>query len=116
MATKLARSFILLLLTSSAVTAAPKIAQSLIVDFPVNGRVVVQAREQIAKFPQMLFTSEQTHKTLLLSSIEDSDKFLIPAADDAPEFWPSLRFRVIQSPGFKSPIIMSVGLFTGGSD
>jgi len=88
----------------------------LIVDFPVNGRVVVQAREQIGKFPQMLFTSEQTHKTLLLSSIEDSDKFLIPAADDAPEFWPSLRFRVIQSPGFKSPIIMSVGLFTGGSD
>ena len=116
MATKLARSFLLLLLASSAVTAAPKIAQSLVVDFPVNGRVVVEAREQVSKFPQMLFTSARTQKTLLLSSIEDPDKFLIPAAEDAPEFWPSLRFRVIQSPGFKSPIIMSVGVFTGGSD
>lgn len=116
MFSKLARSFILLLITSSGVTAAPTIAQSSIVDFPVNGRVVVQAREQIGKFPQMLFTSERTHKTVLLSSIEDPDKFLLPAAEDAPEFWPSLRFRVIHSAGFKSPIVMSVGLFTGGSD
>jgi hypothetical protein len=116
MVSKLASSFILLLITSSAVTAAPKIAQSLIVDFPVNGRVVVQTREEVGKFPEMLFTSERTHKTLLLSSIEDEEKFLLPAAEDAPEFRPSLRFRVIHSPGFKSPIIMSVGLFTGGSD
>ncbi len=95
---------------------APTIAQSAIVKFPVNGRVTVQAREQSGKFPQMLFISGKANKPLLVSSIEDRDKWLIPDAGDPIESWPSLRFRVIHSPGFTSPVIMSVGLFTGGSD
>src|SRR5262249_17445028 len=102
-------------LTTPAI-GAPTIAQSAIVEFPVNGKVTVQAREQIGRFPQMLFISGKSNKALLVSSIEDRDKWLIPAAGAPTESWPSLRFRVIHSPGFASPVIMSVGLFTGGSD
>src|SRR5215510_12450279 len=116
MLTKLGLALALVIMSGTGAAAAPTVAQSLTVDFPVNGRVIVQAREEVGKFPQMLFISERTHKILLVSSIQDRDKFLIPAEGDGPELRPSLRFRVIQSPGFRTPIIMSVGVFTGGSD
>lgn len=88
----------------------------MVVNFPANGRVIVEAREEAGKFPQMLFTSERTHQQLLLSSIKDKDKWLIPQEDDSEAARPGLRFRVIDSRGFASPVIMSVGLFFGGSD
>lgn len=59
----------------------PNIVQSLIVNFPVNGRVIVQSVEEVGKFPQMVFISEKTGKVLLRSSIEDDDKWLIPEKD-----------------------------------
>lgn len=105
-----------LLLLSSGVSAAPNIVQSLVVNFPVNGRVIVQAREEVGRFPQMLFISEKAGKVLLQSSIEVEDSWLIPEAGDTAEAQTGLRFRVIHSLGFPSPIIMSVGIFRGGSD
>jgi len=104
------------MLASTGARAAPTIAQSLVVNFPVNGRVIVQAREEVGKFPQMLFISEKTRRPLLLSSIEDKEKWLIPEEGDTTAAQPSLRFRVIRSRGFGSPLVMSVGLFNGGSD
>ena len=103
-------------LATASVTATPSITQSETVDFPANGRVTIQAREEIGNFPRMVFISGRTHKPLLVSSIADHDKLLMPNAEDSVEFRPSLRFRVIHSPGFTSPVIMSVGLYTGGSD
>jgi hypothetical protein len=113
---QLARAFAFLTFAATSAVAAPTIVQSEIVDFPVNGRVTVQAREEIGKFPRMVFISAKTNKPLLVSSIQDRDKWLIPNAEDSVEFRPSLRFRVIHSAGFTTPLIMSVGLFTGGSD
>lgn len=94
---------------------APNIVQSLVVDFPVNGRVIVQAIEEVGKFPQMVFISEKTGKVLHRSSIEDEDKWLIPEKDNIGS-QPDLRFRVVRSSDFKSLMIMSVGLYHGGSD
>src|SRR2546423_15698848 len=116
MISKLGRILVFLMLASTGVRAAPTIVQSLLVNFPVNGRVIVQAREEVGKFPQMLFISEKTRQALLLSSIEDREKWLIPEAGDTAEAQPGLRFRVIHSRGFGSPLVMSVGLFNGGSD
>lgn len=96
-------------------SVSPKIVQSLVVNFPVSGRVMVQSIEEVGKFPRMLFISQKTGKVLLDNSIEDEDKWLIPA-NDSELSQPNLRFRVIRSPGFKSPMIMSVGLYHGGSD
>lgn len=93
----------------------PKIVQSEVVNFPVNGRVIVESVEEIGKFPQMVFRSEKTGKVLLRSSIEDEDKWLIPVNDNELS-QPALRFRTIKSKGFKSPMIMSVGIYHGGSD
>jgi hypothetical protein len=104
------------MVSSTAVVAAPDVVQSAVVDFPVNGRVAVQAREEVGKFPQVIFISERMREQLLLTSIEDKDKWLIPLAGDTKEARPSLRFRVIHSHGVTSPIIMSVGLMNGGSD
>jgi hypothetical protein len=116
MISKLAQAFTFVVLAAIGASAAPTIAQSLTVDFPISGRVTVQSREEIGKFPQMVFVSQTTNKPLLVSSVEDHDKWLIPEAGDSPESRPSLRFRVMRSRGFTGPIIMSVGLFTGGSD
>ena len=104
-----------LLFTSAVVDAAPNIVQSLVVNFPVNGRVIVQAREEIGEFPQMTFISEKTGKVLFKSSIEDQDKWLIPDKDFVLA-QPELRFRVVRSSGIRSPLIMSVGMAYGGSD
>jgi hypothetical protein len=106
----------LLVLLSSAVAAAPAIAQSAVINFPVNGRVMVEAREEVGRFPQMVFTSQRTHKQLILSSIEDKDKWLIPLEGDTNETRPSLRFRALRSRAFASPIIMAVAVYYGGSD
>ena len=112
----LGRTFLFLLLLTAAVSASPNIVQSLVVSFPVNGRVIVQAREEPGKFPQMLFVSERTANLLLVSSIEDADKWLIPEDGENAGAQPNLRFRVIDSAGFGSPMVMSVGVFHGGSD
>jgi hypothetical protein len=106
----------LLVLLSSAVSAAPAIAQSAVVNFPVNGRVTVDAREEVGKFPQMVFTSHRTHEQLLLSSIEDKDRWLIPIADEPSLARPVVRFRVIRARGLRSPMVMAVALSLGGSD
>ncbi len=75
---RLGKAFLFLLLLAGGANATPDIVQSLIVNFPANGRVIVQAREEVGKFPQMLFISEKTGKVLLRSSIEDENKWLIP--------------------------------------
>ena len=93
----------------------PKVVQSEVVDFPLNGRVIVESIEEVGKFPQMVFRSEKTGKVLLRSSIEDEDEWLIPEKDSIAK-QPALRFRTINSEGFKSPIIMSVAIDHGGSD
>src|SRR5437879_2123916 len=100
------RTFALLVQLSSAVSAAPAIAQSAVVNFPVNGRVTVEAREEVGKFPEMVFTSQRTHEELLLSSIEDKDKWLISLADEPSFARPVVRFRVIRARGLRSPMIM----------
>ena len=105
-----------LLLLACGVHATPKIVQSLVVNFPANGRVIVQAREEVGKFPQMLFISERTGKVLLLTSIRDENKWLIPEEGNTVGAQPDLRFRVVHSSDFKSPMIMSVGVYHGGSD
>jgi hypothetical protein len=107
---------VFLLLLPSGVSATPNIVQSLVVNFPVNGRVIVQSREEGGRFPQIAFISERTGEVLLLSSIEDEGKWLIPDESEPPEARPNLRFRVIRSAGFTSPMVMSVGLSHGGSD
>src|SRR5438876_8008250 len=113
---KLVLTFVCFVLSSTAVRAAPEVVQSLAVNFPVNGRVIVQAREEIGKFPEMIFTSARTREPLLLTSIEDKDKWLIPLDGETREARPALRFSVIHSHGLASPVIMSVALFNGGSD
>jgi hypothetical protein len=55
---KVGQAFLLLLLFTSGVSASPNIVQSLIVNFPVNGRTIVQAIEEDVKFPQMLLISD----------------------------------------------------------
>ncbi|MFN7944012.1 MAG: hypothetical protein U0Z53_01450 [Blastocatellia bacterium] len=114
MITRLFYGITFLVLFPLAGTAAPKIVQSLTVDFPVNGRVFVQARESIGKYPEMLFVSANSGQVLLQKSIQDKDKWLIPSSNDSAP--PNLRFRVIRSKGFASPLIMSVGAYYGGSD
>ncbi|MEP6820519.1 MAG: hypothetical protein ABJA18_13365 [bacterium] len=106
---KLGQILLVLLLLTTGVGAAPNIVQSVVVDFPVNGRVIVQAHEEVGQFPKMLFISEKRANVLLLSSITDEDKLLTEAESN-------LRFRVIRASGFPGPMVMSVGLFHGGSD
>ena len=104
----------LVLMLSVSASASSKVVQSLIVEFPSNGRVIVQAREEVGKFPLMLFISEKSGEILLRHSVKDKEKWLIPGKDDLNQ--PNLRFRVIRSEGFDSPLIMSVGAYYGGSD
>jgi len=112
----LLQTLALLVVLSPAVSAAPAIAQSAVVNFPANGRVTIEAREEAGKFPQLVFTSQRTHQPLLVSSIEDQDKWLIPLADEPSYVRPIVRFRVIRARGLRSPMIMAVALRTGGSD
>lgn len=95
-------------------TLGPQIVQSTTVDFPANRQVVVEAIEECEKFPQVRFVNENG-EMLYIGSIEDKEKWLIPAKDsDLTQ--PELRFQVIHSDGFKSPLIMSVAVAHGGSD
>jgi len=82
----------------------------------MNGRVIVEAREEVGKFPQIVFTSERTHQQLLLSSIADKDKWLITLADEPSFARPVVRFRLIRARGLRSPMVMAVALSIGGSD
>jgi hypothetical protein len=109
-------TFALLVLLSSGVAAAPAVTQSAVVNFPNNGAVAVEAREEVGHFPQMVFTSQRTHQQLLLSSIEDKDKWLVPLADEPPSARPVVRFRIVRVRGVQTPMIMAVALREGGSD
>src|SRR5258707_5155085 len=57
------------------VNGKSSVAQSSIVKFPINGRVIVQAREEPGKYPEMVFISERTGRVLLRSTIHDRDKY-----------------------------------------
>ncbi len=105
----------LFLLFTTSGFSAPTVVQSRTVRFPTAGDVIVQAREEVGRFPQMVFISKKTKKVLLRSSIEDTERWLIPEKD-SPLTQPDLRFRIIRSVGFSSPMVMSVGLYHGGSD
>jgi hypothetical protein len=115
MIVRIATTLVFLLVISSGICADPKIVQSMDVDFPVSGHVLVEVREEVGKFPQMIFSSQTTQRVLLRSSIEDKERFLIPEADTAEKIT-DLRFGVIHSNGFRSPMIMAVGVYRGGSD
>lgn len=106
--------YFLVLMFSLNVTVSAKVAQSLVVTFPTSGRVIVHAKEEVGQFPVMLFTAEKSGKVLLEHPIKDKDKWLIPEKDDLSP--PNLRFRLVQSKGFSGPMIMSVGVYHGGSD
>jgi hypothetical protein len=95
--------------------SSPKIVQTSVVRFPVNGDVVVQACEEIGKFPLIVFISKKTGRILYRNSIEDKDKWLLWQKNDALSH-PDLRFGIINSSGFKTAVIMSVGIMHGGSD
>lgn len=95
-------------------SASSTVVQSLVVEFPSNGRVIVQAREEAGRFPSMLFISEKDGTVLLRRTIRDKDRWLVPVNDGLAR--PNLRFRVIRSAGFDSPLIMSVAVDHGGSD
>jgi hypothetical protein len=113
---KYGQTSLFILFLSIGLFASPNTVQSSVVVFPVNGRVIVQARNEVGKFPRMTFISEKTGKILHTSSIEDKNKWLIPLAEMMPEVRPQLKFRVIRSTSFQSPMIMSVGVSHGGSD
>ena len=93
----------------------PRVVQSKTITFPKIGGVIVQAIEEDGKFPVMRFVSKATGKTLLESSIADHDEMLLHEVDGLDSF-PQLRFRTVESAGLPSPLIMSVGIFHGGSD
>jgi hypothetical protein len=95
--------------------SGPQIVQSSAVTFPVSGEVIVQSIEEDGEFPQMLFTSKRTGQKLLRSTIVDSDKFL-KHEHDSPDGFPQLRFRSVNGSSQTGPIIMSVGIYHGGSD
>lgn len=114
MMSKLCWACLLVLILPFTATTLPKVVQSLVVEFPSNGRVIVQAKEAVGQFPLMLFTAEKTGQVLLQQSIKDKDKLLIPGTDGFNP--PDLRFRVIRSTSFNSPLIMSVAVAYGGSD
>jgi len=86
----------------------------MVVEFPSNGRVIVQAKEEVGRFPSMLFISGKNGAVLLRRTIRDKGRWLVPVNDGLAR--PDLRFRVIRSTGFDSPLIMSVGVDHGGSD
>lgn len=96
-------------------SSEPTITQSKIVNFPRIGTVRVEAIEQIGKFPEMVFKDVKSGKVVFRSSITDSDGWLKPT-DDEEFTQPFLRFRVVRSPGFSSPLIMAVAVRPGGSD
>lgn len=93
----------------------PNVVQSKTVHFPKAGRIAVQAIEEDGRFPMMRFVSETSGKILLESKIVDSDKFLLHEKGNADSF-PNLRFRTVEASGLPSPMIMSVGIYHGGSD
>ncbi|MEP7074977.1 MAG: hypothetical protein ABI878_04135 [Acidobacteriota bacterium] len=95
-------------------SATAKVVETKVVHFPGSGRVIVQSREVVGKFPEMVFISERSGKVLLRTLIMDKDGFYLgPQNIDPP---PDLRFGVIYSDRKTAPVIMSVALFHGGSD
>src|SRR6266446_2279891 len=112
--TSLAWVCCIVLMSSVGASAAPRVVQSMVVEFPSNGRVIVQAKEEVGRFPSMLFISGKNGAVLLRRTIRDKGRWLVPVNDGPAR--PDLRFRVIRSTGFDSPLIMSVGVDHGGSD
>lgn len=94
-----------------------RVVQSKLVDFPVNGEVLIQAREQFKQNPRILLTSRATGKVLLSHSVSEDDDLLMPETDDPSSVLnPYLRFRVLHSKGFKGPMILAVAVSVGGAD
>lgn len=91
----------------------PRVVQTSTVNFPKLGKVIVEAREQISEFPKMVFISK-FGRVLSQSSIEDSRGWLKPDFNGGMQ--PELRYRVLYSSDFDSPVIMSVAIYHGGSD
>jgi hypothetical protein len=110
----LASAFLALQPYSNA-PAASRPAQSLVIGFPASGRVIVQAQEEIGKNPRMILISERTGKVLLDYGFQGVEDRLKPTGK-WPGVDPFLRFRVIHSGGFRTPLILAVAVALGGSD
>ncbi len=95
--------------------SGPQIVQTESMKFPVNGEVIVQSIEEDGQFPKMSFISKRTGKELLSATIVDSDKFLKHELD-SPDSFPQLRFRTVSGNSPVGPVVMSVGIYHGGSD
>jgi hypothetical protein len=105
------------ILLSAPAYGGERVVQSKLVEFPVSGKVLIQAREQFNQNPRILMTSRATGKVLLSRSISEDDDLLKPQTDDPSSVLnPYLRFRVLQSKGFSSPMVLAVAVSTGGSD
>jgi hypothetical protein len=113
---------ILLFLLIGYVISAPasgkeRVVQSKTVVFPINGKVRIQAREQLNQNPRILVTSLVNGKVLLSHSISEAQDLLKSETDDPSSLLnPYLRFRVLQSKGFSSPMVLAVAVSPGGSD
>jgi hypothetical protein len=107
------------LVSSVSSYGASRIVQSLVIEFPINGRVIVQAREEIGKNPRLLLISEHSGNVLCNHTISANDDWLKPQADKQLQHLglnPFLRFRGIRAKGFNSPLILAVAVAPGGSD
>jgi hypothetical protein len=94
-----------------------RIVQSKVVIFPVNGKVLIQARQQVKQDPRILMTSLPSGKVLLSHTISEADDLLKPDVDDPSSMLnPFLRFGVLRSKGFNTPMVLAVAVFPGGSD
>ncbi|HSB10004.1 MAG TPA: hypothetical protein VLM38_11015 [Blastocatellia bacterium] len=109
-------TIIMLLPGAMRIPAQKQIAQSLTVDFPANGSVIVQARERIGRFPEIRLVSKQSGKVLLRRTIADGEGWLKPRANAGQDVQPFLRFRVVRPKGLAGPCILAVAVRPGGSD
>jgi hypothetical protein len=94
-----------------------RIVQSKVVIFPGNGKVLIQARQQVKHDPRILMTSLPSGKVLLSHTISEADDLLKPDVDDPSSLLnPFLRFGVLQGKGFNTPLVLAVAVSPGGSD
>jgi len=93
-----------------------QIVQSETVTFPRLGKLIVKARENAGKRPEMMFLSEKTNKTIFSETIKDPQNLLLPDPINEGGFGPYLRFIVLRNTGTASPVIMAVAMYPGGSD
>src|SRR5262249_33289081 len=97
-------------------SVAPQVVQSVVVEFPTNRKVIVQAIEEFDKNPRMLFINQRTGKILLDYTYEGEGFGELLKPERTSLVRPFLRFRVVRSKGFDSPLILAVAVSPGGSD